>query len=238
VISFIVPAYNEEALLGSTLTAITAAAGSLDESFEMVVADDASTDRTAAVATECGARLVTVNHRQIAATRNAGARAAAGDLLIFVDADTIVTAAAVQAAVRAMRDGAVGGGCAFNFDGRLPHYGKFMAAIATPLYRVFGLASGCFLFCTRQAFDAVNGFNEELFGAEEADISRRLNRQGHFVVLRESVTTSGRKLRTHSAYEILGVLARLALSGGKAVRQRSGMEVWYGERRTDPELRK
>ncbi len=66
-------------------------------------------------------------------------------------------------------------------------------------------------------------------------MSRALRRQGRFVVLRERVTTSGRKLRAHSAGEVLGLLAQLALSGPKSVRRREGLELWYGERRTDPE---
>jgi glycosyltransferase involved in cell wall biosynthesis len=111
VISFIIPAHNEEALLGRTLAALHAAAGALREAYEIVVADDASTDHTAAVAQEHGARVVAVNRRQIAAARNAGARAATGDLLFFVDADTTATRKAVRAAVRALRGGAVGGGC-------------------------------------------------------------------------------------------------------------------------------
>ena len=90
-ISFIVPAYNEEAVLGGTLDHIHAAARTLDEPYEIVVADDASTDRTAEIAREHGAQVVSVHNRQIAATRNAGARAAQGEYLIFVDADTPVT---------------------------------------------------------------------------------------------------------------------------------------------------
>ena len=156
-ISFIVPAYNEEALLGRTLAAVHHAARALGESFEVVVADDASTDRTAEVARANGARVVPVNNRQIAATRNAGAKAASGELLVFVDADTLVTPAVVAAAVKAMRAGAVGGGSGFRFDGRLPLYGRIMEAVAAPLYRVMGLASGCFLFCTRTAFVAAGG---------------------------------------------------------------------------------
>src|SRR5207253_1097700 len=125
----------EELLLGRTLRAVNEAARSLGEPFEVVVVDDASTDGTAAVAREHGARVVAANHRQIAATRNAGAREAHGEMLIFVDADTVVTAAAVAAAAGAMRAGAAGGGCAFRFDGRLPLYGRLMEAIAAPLYR-------------------------------------------------------------------------------------------------------
>src|ERR1700688_3756422 len=88
-ISFIVPAYDEEILLGATLDALHEAGRSLNEPYEVVVADDASTDRTASIAERHGARVVRVAHRQIAATRNSGARAAIRELFIFVDADTI-----------------------------------------------------------------------------------------------------------------------------------------------------
>jgi glycosyltransferase involved in cell wall biosynthesis len=233
-ISFVIPAYNEELLLGRTLEALNEAAQELGQRFEIVVVDDASSYGTAAVAGGHGARVVSVNYRQIAATRNAGAREANGEMLIFVDADTVVTGTAVRAAVEVMRAGAVGGGCAFRFDGRLPLYGRLLEVLSAPLYRALGLASGCFLFCTHAAFLAAGGFNEELFAAEEAVMSRALRRQGRFVVLRECVTTSGRKFRAHTVREVLGVLVRLAFTGPKSIRQRQGLEIWYGERRTDP----
>src|SRR5688500_15680718 len=119
-ISFIIPAHNEERLIGRTLAAVHAAAGALNEPYAVIVADDASTDATAAIAEGAGARVVRVHNRQIAATRNAGAREARGDLFLFVDADTVVTARVVRAAVRALRRGVVGGGCVFRFDGRVP----------------------------------------------------------------------------------------------------------------------
>jgi glycosyltransferase involved in cell wall biosynthesis len=233
-ISIIIPAYNEELLLGQSLRAINDAASSLGEQFEVIVADDASTDRTAAIAQEHGARVVSCSNRQIAASRNAGGRVASGEMLLFVDADTTVNLAVLRAAVRAMRKGAVGGGCAFRFDGPIPFYARILAAVAVPLYGALRLASGCFLFCTRSAFQTVGGFDEELYGAEEAALSRKLARQGRFVILRETVTTSGRKLRAYSAAEVLGLLARLACTGPQMVRQRQGMDLWYGERRPDP----
>ena len=108
-ISFVIPAWNEESVLGPTLEAVNVAARHLVEPSEVIVADDSSTDRTAEIARQHGARVVTVQHRQISATRNAGARAAQGDLLIFIDADTLVTPEAVRAAVEAVRSGAIGG---------------------------------------------------------------------------------------------------------------------------------
>lgn len=146
----------------ATLSTIDQAAQALGEPFEAIVVDDASTDRTAAIAREHRARVVSARCRQIAAARNAGAREADGEMFVFVDADTIITEAAVRGAIAAMRGGAVGGGCAFRFDEPLPRYGRVLAAVAVPLYRVLRLASGCFLFCTREAYGAAGGFDEAL----------------------------------------------------------------------------
>ena len=234
-ISFIVPAYNEERLLGATLDALRAAALAIGEPYELIVADDASTDRTAAVAAQYGAILVSVAHRQIAATRNSGARKANGDWLIFVDADTLVSEAVVRSAVEALRSGAVGGGAAVEFDGTVPLYARLLLPVLVRSFRWAGLAAGCFLFCTRNAFAAVGGFDEAFYGAEELVMSRALKRHGRFVVLRQAVITSGRKLRTHSVREMLAILARLALRGPGAVKQRQGMDLWYAERREDPQ---
>jgi GT2 family glycosyltransferase len=141
----------------------------------------------------------------------------------------------VAGAIKALHDGAAGGGSAFRFDGNLPTYAWMMQHLARPVYRRLGLASGCFLFCTRTAFDALGGFDESLYAAEEAAMSRALARYGRFVVLRQSVVTSGRKIRAHSAREILSLLVRFALRGRKALRQREGLEIWYGDRRRDPD---
>lgn len=234
-ISFVVPAYNEERLLGATLDAIGGAARACGEAFEIVVADDGSTDGTATLAQVRGARVVPVAHRQIAATRNSGARAARGDVLVFVDADTVIDEAVLRAALAALRSGAVGGGAYVRFDGRVPLYGRLFARFVLAFSRAARLASGCFVFCTREAFEAAGGFDETLFGAEEWALSRALGRRGRVVILREAVTTSGRKLRTHSGFEILRLLARLALRGPRSLRDRRGLDLWYGERREDPE---
>ena len=232
-ISFIIPAFNEERTLGQALQAISNAIATLPESVEVIVVDDASTDATAAAAAAGGARLLQVNCRHIAATRNAGARAARGAWLIFVDADTLVTGEVVRAAIAALQTGAVGGGCDIRFEGRLPLYARVLIAAALPVYRGLRLAAGCFVFCTREAFDRVGGFDETLFAAEEVVLSRALRQHGRFVILAEHVLTSGRKLRTHSGREVLGSLLRLAWGGRKSMGHRKGLEIWYGTRRED-----
>ena len=237
-ISFVIPAWNEESVLGPTLEALSVAARHLDVPSEVIVADDSSTDRTAKIAHQHGARVVSVKHRQISVTRNAGAREAQGDLLIFIDADTIVTPQAVCAAVEAVRAGAVGGGCAIRYSGRIPAYLRIFIPIEVWFAQKMRMAFGCFLFCTREAFDAVGGFDPEIYATEEVAMSLALRRQGRFVCLREFVSTSGRKLRTHSTVEWVIQIYRITFARQRYIRDRGAMGVWYGDRRPDPELTK
>ncbi len=88
-LSFVIPAWNEEELLGATIKSIQQSAKEFE--YEIIVADDASDDRTAEIAAELGSIVVRCDNRQIGLTRNDGAAVATGDLLIFVDADTIVS---------------------------------------------------------------------------------------------------------------------------------------------------
>ena len=89
-ISFIIPAHNEELLIDRCLANLRAAATASGKPFEIIVAADGCTDRTVAIAREAGAIVVEHDRRQIAATRNLGARHANGDALFFIDADTFV----------------------------------------------------------------------------------------------------------------------------------------------------
>jgi glycosyltransferase involved in cell wall biosynthesis len=231
-VSFIVPAFNEAALIGATLEAIHAAArapGSPTGPYEIIVADDASTDATAEIARAAGAEVVAVNRRQIAAVRNAGAAAARGDVLVFVDADTRLPAATWGAAIEALRGGAVGGGAAVRFDAvSLP--ARLVGGLVVEVFCRLRLAAGCFMFCRREAFRAVGGFDERYFASEEVWLSRALRRQGPFVMLREPVVTSGRKVRDHGLGRLLWIAARLLLGGPRAMRRRDGLDIWYRER--------
>jgi glycosyltransferase involved in cell wall biosynthesis len=233
-LSFVVPAHNEERLLRGTLDAIHQAALTTGERYEVIVVDDASTDRTAFVAERCSARVVRVAHRQIAASRNSGAKSAIGDLLFFVDADTSVNPDVIAKAIDAVRAGAIGGGAAIKFDEPVPFYARVLLPILVLSFRLSRLAAGCFVFCTRDAFAVVGGFDEAYFGAEEVIISRALGRQGRFVILRSAVVTSGRKLRGYSAAELMTSMFRVARRGTKGVQRGEGLELWYGERRDDP----
>jgi len=226
-VSFIIPAHNEEAWIGRCISAIRGAMETSGAGYEVIVVDDSSQDATAATARQYGARVIRVEHRQISATRNAGARETHGNVLFFVDADTLVSPQVGQLGLRSIGDGAVGGGCIPRFEGRLPLWWR----VAYPLFvlgvQVLRQPGGSCLFCTRSAFEAIGGFSEAHFAAEDAVFVTALKRHGPFVVLTERVTTSGRNLRAHSFWSISRLLMRLALRGPNGFRDRRGLDLWY-----------
>jgi glycosyltransferase involved in cell wall biosynthesis len=230
-LSFIVPAHDEESVIVPTLRAIRAAAEASGQPYELIVADDASTDRTAELAASEGARVVRIEARHIAKARNAGAAVASGETFIFVDADTLIDRAVVDATIRAIAAGAAGGGASPRLDDDSPAYGRFIMGLSWVVGRIFRLASGCYVYSTRAAFTRAGGFDERLYVAEELAFSRALAAQGRVMMLREPVVTSGRKLRTHSVLELMRLMGRMALRGPRVLRSRDGLELWYGPRR-------
>jgi len=236
-VSFVIPAWNEEVELPETLESLLAAAqdalGPSDAApgWEVVVVDDASTDRTAEVARAGGARVVAGEWRQISRVRNAGAEAAHGEQLVFIDADTRVDGALLVAAFQAFDAGAAGGGARIRFDAELPLNKRIPALGFLWLFNLAGFAGGCFLFVRRAEFEAVGGFRGDLYASEEVAFAKALKKRGRFVVLREEVVSSARKLVDYSFWEILRAVSGMALRGPWAFKSRKGLDVWYGARR-------
>jgi glycosyltransferase involved in cell wall biosynthesis len=234
-LSFIVPAYNEELELPSTLSAIHAAARASSEPYEIIVVNDGSTDGTAALAAAAGGRVVDIHRRQIAAARNAGAHAARGEILFFVDADTRIAPSHVAGALRALAAGCAGGGARVRTDGEIPLWGRVFVHVFSAFYfTAANLGAGAFLFTTRENFQTAGGFDDRLFAGEEIYFSMALKKQGQFRLLREPIVTSGRKLRMHSAWQILGLSVGIILRGKRGVKSRDKLDLWYdGKRETD-----
>jgi glycosyltransferase involved in cell wall biosynthesis len=229
VISIIIPAYNEESLLAATLRAARDSADAAGEPYEIIVVDDGSTDRTAEIARAHGAQVVSVHVRQIGAARNAGAKVAKGDLLVFVDADTIVTPEVLRGAVAAVRAGAVGGGAAAQTDSNDPWWGPPLMVFASWMMRTLGWAAGCFVFVRTDVFQRVGGFDELYFASEEIHLSRAVKKHGRFVILREAVITSGRKGRLFTGWQMFWQFASAIRPG--TLKRRDRLDLWYGGRR-------
>ena len=230
-ISFIVPAHNESQLLGSTLASIHEAAGRCGQHYEIVVVNDSSTDDTGQIAERMRAQVVDVDYKHISATRNAGARAAKGEFLIFVDADTHVEGVLLNAALHTLWRGAVGGGAAVSLRGQPTRWERATVSLLCHAFRWTKIAPGCFLFCTRAAFERVGGFDETLFAAEDVMMSKSLASVGTFTILREKAHTSDRKMRTHGVRSHLKLFRHYFRHGKGILRDRKHLDLWYGERK-------
>lgn len=232
-ISFIIPAFNEERLIGRTIEAIQKAAKNVDSDYELIVVDDNSSDNTGKIASDLGATVVEVNHRQISAARNSGARAANGSLFIFIDADTVISTEILHCTMTAINNKAIGGSAGIRFDGYVPLYGRVIQWLLYRLYRIGKIVGGSYLFCTREAFERVGGFDETVYGGEEMILRRSLKKLGGFILLKQSVLTSGRRLRIYSFWENMRVITRLAIlamSGGR-IEDRNTVGIWYDGKR-------
>jgi len=232
--SIVVPAYNEEALLPRTLASLAEAMAATNATGEIVVCDNNSTDLTAERARAAGARVVFEPVNQISRARNAGARAARGRFLVFVDADTIVAPELLEAALDLLQSARVcGGGSTVRLEGADPD-GLAAAAIRSwnRLSRWRRLAAGSFVFVTREAFEAVGGFSERVYASEEIWLSRAVRRWGaarglEFAILDEHpALTSNRKSDWYPAAVLLGS-ALLILVFPWAVCSRRLCWLWY-----------
>lgn len=233
-ISFVIPAHNEEYLLSDTLSQLMAAINTVGQPSEVIVVDDASTDQTAAVGRAAGAQVIRQNLRKIAAVRNAGAQRAHGDRLVFLDADTRLPAGTLKAALTALERGAIGGGAQVRVMEPIGLAARGILSLWNVVSRVTCWAPGCFMFMHRDAFEAVGGFDEQYYVTEELFLSQALKKLGRFVILKEPVNTSGRKVRLYTTPQLAGRAFRILLSGPRGFRCNKGLDLWYDGRREGP----
>jgi glycosyltransferase involved in cell wall biosynthesis len=230
--SFIIPAYNEEALLGATLDALRASAAALAGGFEIIVVNDDSSDRTPEIARQRGVRVVDVKKRQIAAVRNAGAAVAVGEVFVFVDADTLVPSETLLGVERMLADPRiVAGGARMILDRPPSFWGRVAVWVFTQVYFGVRLAAGGFLFARREVFQRAGAFDERYFAGEEVHLSRALKRHGRLRIVSHPVVTSGRKLRMKSARDHFALLKHMVRKGKKGWEARDGLDMWYDGQR-------
>ena len=232
-LSVVVPAFNEEKLLGETLACIRTAA----DPWEIIVCDNNSTDRTAEIARQAGARVVFEPVNQIARARNAGAAQASGDWLVFVDADSSPTKELFQDVLAAIDSKTIlAGGSTVRLEAEQASV-RFWVGAWNALSRFNRWAAGSFIFCEAAAFRELRGFDERFFAGEEIDFSRRARRlarrRGREMVIlhRHPLLTSGRKVKLYSPGELLVFCMKTIISGGRTLRRKDDCYAWYDGRR-------
>jgi glycosyltransferase involved in cell wall biosynthesis len=213
-ISVIVPAHNEQRFLPACIDSIRRAQQHVDRQVEIVVVANRCTDRTAQIADLSGAVVVDDRSTTIAASRNAGAARSTGDILVMIDADSIMAPRALVEVQRHLDGGAfVGGGCTVVPERRSVGIDLTMAFMRASV-RVSGLG-GAMYWCRRGDFEAIQGFNESLAIAEELDFARRLREHGRhtgrrYTTLRSApVVTSCRTFDRFGDWHVFGLSRRV-----------------------------
>jgi len=211
-ISVIIPACNEAEQLPSTLASLSGQT----PLHETILVDARSSDGTAKIAQQFGAKVLPADIRQRASQMNAGAQAAAGQILLFLHADTRLAPGALETMARILFNGAIiGGGFARRYDSTSPVL-RVTCALAELRTRCFGWFLGDqAMFVRRNVFDALGGFSPwDIF--EDLDFSRRMAGMGRVVTLRPGVVSAGRRFDARgpmaTTWSDLGLTARYLLS--------------------------
>ncbi len=232
--SIIIPAYNEEEYLPYTLKSIIKSMKAISRlTGEIIVTDNNSTDSTAAIAKEYGARVIFEEHQQISRARNTGAKAALGKYLIFVDSDTLISPLLLEKTLNALvSERYCGGGAIAEFDTPLPILARLGLKAWLILSKRFKWACGAYLFCTREPFMETGGFDERYYASEEIYFSIALRRWGRkhgkgFIILEEPIITSSRKLEWYSLHEHLLMFLHMLLYLKPLQNRNACHKMWY-----------
>lgn len=231
--SFLIPAYNEQALVGRAISSVHGAAARCGlERYEIVVCDNDSTDGTAEIAETLGARVIHEPHRQIARARNAAAEASNGSRLVWLDADAILSAEVLRGTIEAFDMGKFcGGGAQVELVGEdLDWSARRAIATWNWVARTFRLAAGSYFFSLREAWEETGGFDERVYAGEEIGFARALKRWGKmhglgFRVIEFPVPSSARKVRQFTVLQTAWQVAVCAWPGNLGRRDRCG--YWY-----------
>ena len=209
-LSIIIPTLNEVRYLAAAIATVRGRAVQ-GAPFEIIVADCGSQDGTADLATRLGVRVVTKDPPldSRAAAVNAGADRATGDVLLFLDADSIVPRGYDRAIERALRDPhTVGGAFEFALDG--PEFGLRLVELLNRVrYRIWPYYYGDQgVFLRTDVFRRLGGYPRRRI-MEASDFCRMLNRKGKLVLIHRPMKTSPRRFLEGGVYSMLAHDIRL-----------------------------
>lgn len=179
-ISVIIPAFNEADYIPDTLRRLAAAerlfGSAEDAAIQIVVVDNGSIDRTPELAQSAGATVVHEAEHNVARVRNTGAANALHDILVFLDADTLIPPELPAMIARLMMSPTCAGGavdCLHHARNPLIRaHLKFWRAIGL----IGGMGQGACQFCRKSVFKQLGGYDEKWYMGEDVEFFWRLKR--------------------------------------------------------------
>lgn len=186
-ISVIIPAHNEEQYLPATLDSL---AGQTYGHFEVVVVANGCTDRTEEVAKAKGARVIWLEERGLGRARNLGGKKAKGEILVFLDADTILEPRALECIAREFtRDHGMATLRGKPDSDRFSH--KMLYLMKNAFHRThLHYGSAGVIICWKDRFRSVRGFDESLQVSEVHEFMGRMRRFGGFKYIGTATATT------------------------------------------------
>lgn len=190
-VSVVIPAHNEEDYIAGTLEALHAQ----DYGWhEIIVVANGCTDRTAEIARGKCNRLIVLSQKNLGVARNLGARMAKGEILMFLDADTILEPDALRKIVARFTPSCAAGTLKGRPDNKSFSY-RLIYALKNLVHRCYlHPGSSGVILCWRKHFIQTGGFDEGLQVRENSELIRRLMRFGRYKYFRTpAATTSMRR---------------------------------------------
>ncbi len=203
--SVVIPAHNEEAYIDKCLRGICKAAKhAAPDRVQIIVVANRCTDRTAQIAKRYGALVIENDDRHISRIRNAGAKAAEGEILVTIDADSVMTEHALcEIREKLASKKYIGGGANPKFERMSPGIacsGAYILLHLLPrMIRAGAFLSGGMFWCKKADYDRIGGFDPKLVSMEDMDFAERLCRYGkalhkkYGTLKRSHIVTSARK---------------------------------------------
>ncbi len=198
-ISIIIPACNEENYIKNTINSIRKQSF---KDYEIIIVCDGCTDKTPEIAKKLADKTVILSKRSgPSIAKNEGVKVSKGKMLLFIDADTILTSNLLNYLSELKQDFIIGTTKIKPSNPKLKH--RFMMALKNNIICRFGVSNGV-IFCNKKTFNSVNGFPDVKKGEDGLFIRNLIKNKNKFIIVNHYVISSTRRFDKKGYFSVIG----------------------------------